>query len=117
MYTMKPIKEYDVIELLNNGRFDGDVQGYVLSDGADLFGYTLFTIEGDTTSLLDSKTPDTRLLDGIIRATVAFGEAQGAEYFSFNLKHEPFTEYKRIFFNDYDNKIENKTLFSGCQHE
>ena len=38
MFTMKPIEEYDVIELLNNGRFEGDLYGYVLSDGGDLFG-------------------------------------------------------------------------------
>ncbi|MEG0019136.1 MAG: hypothetical protein RR846_00830 [Oscillospiraceae bacterium] len=116
MYTMKPIKEYDVIELLNNGRFDGDLQGYVLSDGGDLFGYSLFKVVQDETILLDSKTPDTRLLDGIIRASVALGEAQGAEFFSFNLDHEPFKEYKRVFFNEQDGKIKNTLLFSGCKH-
>lgn len=117
MFTMKPIKEYDVVDLLNNGRFEGDIEGYVLSDGGDLFGYTLFKIEGDTTTLLDSKTPDTRYLDGIIRASIAYGEARGAEYFSFNLDHEPFKEYKRVFFNDYPNKIKTSVIFSGCKHD
>ena len=27
MFTMKPIEEYDVIELINNGRFEGDLYG------------------------------------------------------------------------------------------
>ena len=117
MFTMKPIEEYDVIELLNNGRFEGDLYGYVLSDGGDLFGYTLFKIEDNTTVLLDSKTPASNYLDGIIRASIAYGEARGAEYFSFNLDHGPFAEYKRVFFNDYPNKMKTSVIFSGCHHE
>ena len=117
MFTMKPIKEYDVIELLNNGRFDGDLYGYVLSDGGDLFGYTLFKIEDNTTIMLDSKAPDARYLDGIIRASIAYGESHGAEYFSFNTEHEPFAEYKRIFFNDQPDRMKNSVIFSGCQHD
>ncbi|MEG1782565.1 MAG: hypothetical protein RR253_04890, partial [Oscillospiraceae bacterium] len=81
---MKPILEPDVIDLLNNGRFEGDLQGYVLSDGGDLFGWSLFCVRGDVTEMLDVKAPDTKFLDGIIRASVALGESQGAEYFSLN---------------------------------
>ncbi len=116
MFTMKPIREYDIIELLNKGRFEGDLQGYILSDGADLFGYTLFIVDDDTITLLDSKTPDTRYLDGIIRASVAYGENQGAKFFSFNMEHNPFKKYKDVFFKDYSNKIEISILFSGCKH-
>ena len=29
MIAMRPIREYDVIDLLNNGRFEGEVEGYV----------------------------------------------------------------------------------------
>ena len=25
MFTMKPIDEYDVVEIINNGRFEGDL--------------------------------------------------------------------------------------------
>ncbi len=117
MFTMKPIEEYDVIELLNNSRFDGELQGYILSDGADLFGYILFKVEDDVIILLDSKTPDTRYLDGIIRASVAYSENQGAKYFSFNLEHEPFEKYKQVFFGEYPNKIETSVILSGCKHE
>ncbi|MBE6894147.1 MAG: hypothetical protein E7483_00860 [Ruminococcaceae bacterium] len=121
MFTMKPIDEYDVIELLNNGRFEGDLYGYVLSDGGDLFGYTLFKIEDNTTVMLDSKTPDGKFsgqyLDGIIRASIAYGEARGAEYFSFNMNHLPFAEYKRIFFGDQPDRMKTSVIFSGCKHD
>lgn len=116
MYTMKPIQEYDVIELLNNGRFEGELQGYILSDGKDLFGWSLFRVDEDTTLMLDAKTPDTRFLDGIIRASVALGESQGAEYFAFNTDNESFKEYKRVFFDKEQGKIKNTLLFSGCKH-
>ena len=33
MIAMRPIREYDVIDLLNNGRFEGEVEGYVVMDG------------------------------------------------------------------------------------
>ena len=117
MFTMKPIDEYDVIELINNGRFEGDLYGYILSDGGDLFGYTLFKIEDNTTVMLDSKAPGGKYLDGIIRASIAYGEARGAEYFSFNMEHEPFAEYKRIFFGEHPDRMKNSVIFCGCKHD
>ena len=117
MFTMKPIDEYDVIELINNGRFEGDLYGYILSDGGDLFGYTLFKIEDNTTVMLDSKAPGGKYLDGIIRASIAYGEARGAEYFSFNMEHAPFAEYKRIFFGEHPDRMKNSVIFCGCKHD
>ena len=117
MFTMKPIDEYDEIELINNGRFEGDLYGYILSDGGDLFGYTLFKIEDNTTVMLDSKTPGGKYLDGIIRASIAYGEARGAEYFSFNMEHAPFAEYKRIFFGEHPDRMKNSVIFCGCKHD
>ena len=64
--------------------------------------------------MLDSKTPGPQYLDGIIRASIAYGEARGAQYFSFNLDHEPFAEYKRIFFDEHPNKMLTSVIFSGC---
>ena len=61
MYVMKPILEPDVLDLLNNGRFAGEIEGYILSDGADLFGWSLFRIDGDVTSLLDILPPSDML--------------------------------------------------------
>ena len=117
MFTMKPIDEYDVIDLINNGRFEGDLYGYVLSDGGDLFGYTLFKIEDNTTVMLDSNTPGPQYLDGIIRASIAYGEAHGAEYFSFNMEHQPFAEYKRIFFGEHPDRMKTNVIFCGCKHD
>ena len=116
MYTMKPIKEPDVIALLNNNRFEGDLQGYILSDGQDLFGWTLFRVDVDTTVLLDVKAPDNRFLDGLVRASVAMGESQGALFFSFNTEIESYKEYKRVFFAQEDSRISNEKLFAGCKH-
>ena len=33
MIAMRPILEQDVLDLLNDGRFDGEVEGYVVMDG------------------------------------------------------------------------------------
>ena len=39
MIAMRPIREYDVIDLLNNGRFEGEVEGYVVMDGPKYLGH------------------------------------------------------------------------------
>ena len=121
MFTMKPIDEYDVIELLNNGRFEGDLYGYILSDGGDLFGYTLFKIEDNTTVMLDSKTPEGKFsgqyLDGIIRASIAYGEARGATAFTLNMEVADFVKYKNVFFEDEGEIIPNDHLFTPCEGE
>ncbi len=116
MYSMKPIQEPDVIDLLNNNRFDGDLQGYVLSDGGDLFGWSLFLVDGNTTILLDINTPNDKFLDGLIRASVALGESQGAVNFKFNEEIENFRRYKDVFFKNHGEIILNDDLFKGCDH-
>ena len=42
MIAMRPIREYDVIDLLNNGRFEGEVEGYVVMDGPKYLGHMLY---------------------------------------------------------------------------
>ncbi len=116
MYSMKPILEPDVISLLNNGRFKGDLQGYILSDGADLFGWSLFNVDGDTTHMLDINPPSDMFLDGLIRASVALGESQGAEKFTLNLEIENLKRYKDVFFKNEGEIIPNESLFKPCNH-
>ncbi len=116
MYSMKPILEPDVIALLNNNRFNGDLQGYILSDGGDLFGWSLFRVDGDTTAMLDINSPDDKFLDGLIRASVALGESQGAAKFTFNLEVENFERYKNVFFKNEGDIIANDSLFKPCAH-
>mgnify|MGYP006974676030 CR=1 FL=1 len=36
MYAMKPILEPDVLDLLNNGRFAGEMEGYITADAEDV---------------------------------------------------------------------------------
>ena len=114
MYAMKPILEPDVIDLLNNNRFEGELQGYVLSDGADLFGWSLFRVDGDVTRMLDINPPDTKFLDGLIRASVALGESQGAAAFSLNSEISHFVQYKNVFFENEGEIIPNDKLFTPC---
>ncbi len=115
MYTMKPIDEYDVLDLLNNGRFEGEMEGYVLSDGADLFGWSLFRIDGDVTTMLDVLAPSGMFLDGLIRASVAYGEARGATAFTLNMEVEDFAKYKSVFFETEGDIIPNDHLFTPCE--
>ena len=46
MIAMRPIREYDVIDLLNNGRFEGEVEGYVVMDGPKYLGHMLYRVDG-----------------------------------------------------------------------
>ena len=45
MIAMRPIREYDVIDLLNNGRFEGEVEGYVVMDGPKYLGHMLYRVD------------------------------------------------------------------------
>lgn len=117
MYVMKPIQEYDVLDLLNNGRFEGEMEGYILSDGGDLFGWSLFRIDGDVTSMLDVNAPSGSFLDGLIRASVAYGEARGATSFWLNPEVADFVKYKEVFFENEDFTISNDKLFTPCEGE
>lgn len=114
MYVMKPILEPEIIDILNKDRFSGDLQGYILSDGGDLFGWLLFKIENDTTILLDVLAPDTMFMDGLIRATVAFGQERGATCFWLNRDIPGLKEYKRVFFEAEGDNIPNEKLFTPC---
>ncbi len=53
MIAMRPIREYDVIELLNAGRFSGDVEGYVVMNGPEYLGHMLYRVDGAVTRVLE----------------------------------------------------------------
>ena len=78
---MKPIGEPDVVALLAKGRFDGALEGYVMTDGAEYLGYCLFRLAENVTEVLDAEAPDNMMLDGLVRAAVAKGENEGADSF------------------------------------
>ena len=117
MYSMKRILEPEIIDILNKDRFEGDVEGYVLSDGGDLFGWILFRIDGKVTYLLDALAPRNVFLDGLIRAGAAYGEHCGAESFSLNGDIPRMKEYHDIFFRDEGEIISNDLLFAPCEDE
>lgn len=114
MISMKPVLEPDVIDLLNNGRFEGDVEAYVMSDGTAYFGHMLYKIENSTTLIIDTKLTDYALLDGIVRAVVAKGSMQGADCFEIISDEEHLLNYKAAFCKNYSGKVPNSVLMGGC---
>lgn len=101
MLHIQPIDEPDVIALLNAGRFDGEVDGYIMMEvGRDepvYLGHALFRVQDGVTTVLDTGVEDTPLLDGIVRACVAAGEARGAKQFAVNGEHPPLAAWWDVF--------------------
>ena len=81
MIAMRPIREYDVIDLLNNGRFEGEVEGYVVMDGPKYLGHMLYRVDGAVTQVLECGVEEKMFVDGAVRACVAAGENAGATSF------------------------------------
>ena len=52
MIAMRPILEQDVIDLLNNGRFEDEIDGYVIMNGAEYLGYALYRVRDGCTTVL-----------------------------------------------------------------
>ena len=64
MIAMRPIREYDVIDLLNNGRFEGEVEGYVVMDGPKYLGHMLYSVDGAVTQVLECGVEEIRCAAG-----------------------------------------------------
>ena len=77
MIAMRPIREYDVIDLLNNGRFEGEVEGYVVMDGPKYLGHMLYRVDGAVTQVLECGVEEKMFVDGAVRACVAAGKRGG----------------------------------------
>ena len=88
MIAMRPIREYDVIDLLNNGRFEGEVEGYVVMDGPKYLGHMLYRVDGAVTQVLECGVEEKMFVDGAVRACVAAGENVGATSFRVNGEDE-----------------------------
>lgn len=97
MLTMRPIDEADVVALMNNGRFAGEVEGYVMMDGPAYLGSALFCVEDGVTTVLDSDVKDGQHLDGIVRACVANGENRGAKRFAVNEENAALAHWWGVF--------------------
>ena len=104
MIAMRPILEPDVLELLNDGRFDGDIEGYVVMDGPNYLGHMLYRIDGDFVDVLDCGLQESALVDGGVRACVAAGANAG------------LARWYEVFFPHSMQPVAIKALFSGCVH-
>ena len=101
MIAMRPIREYDVIDLLNNGRFEGEVEGYVVMDGPKYLGHMLYRVDGAVTQVLECGVKEKMFVDGAVRACVAAGE---------NL-----AEWKNVFFPEAQGDVPNGSIFHTCE--
>lgn len=115
MIAMRPIREYDVVDLLNNGRFDGDVEGYVVMDGPNYLGHMLYRVDGRVTQVLDCGVQENIYVDGAVRACVAAGENAGATAFRINESDEQLAHWRAVFFPDATGEIANDAIFHTCE--
>ena len=84
MLSMQPIREPDLLQLLNDGRFEGPLEGYVVMEGTRYHGHALFCRKGEMVEVLDAAIEDAAVLDGAVRACLAAGENRGAALFLVN---------------------------------
>ncbi|MBC5582170.1 hypothetical protein H8S23_11690 [Anaerofilum sp. BX8] len=114
MITMKPIGEPDVVALLAKGRFDGALEGYVMTDGAEYLGYCLFRLAENVTEVLDAEAPDNMMLDGLVRAAVAKGENEGADSFRVSREVPALCKWAEAFLPGEQGPVKNTKIFGNC---
>ena len=114
MITMKPIGEPDVVALLAKGRFDGALEGYVMTDGAEYLGYCLFRLAENVTEVLDAEAPDNIMLDGLVRAAVAKGENEGADSFRVSREVPALCKWAEAFLPGEQGPMKNTKIFGNC---
>ena len=111
---MKPIGEPDVVALLAKGRFDGALEGYVMTDGAEYLGYCLFRLAENITEVLDAEAPDNMMLDGLVRAAVAKGESEGADSFRVSREVPALCKWAEAFLPGEQGPVKNTKIFGNC---
>lgn len=114
MIAMRPIKEPEVIDALNADRFQGDIEGYVVMDGATYLGHILYKTENKITEILDADLQNNMLVDGAVRACVANGQFNGAISFIITSKAECLIKWKDVFCKS-DDAIPIEKLFGQCK--
>ena len=114
MIAMRPILEQDVINLLNDGRFEEDIDGYVIMDGPQYLGYALYRVQDGCTTVLACQTQTNALVDGAVRACVAAGENAGADRFCINRDDPALDTWASVFLHGAKNEAPNTDLFSHC---
>lgn len=116
MITMKPIEAEEVLEIFNKGRFEGDVEGYILSDGKGCLGYCLYRIDKDLARILAAEVQDEALLDGAIRSCLAAAQDRGAAGFWVEDSSEPVVRWKQKWCGGISAPIPFDRIFHTCCH-
>lgn len=114
MLAMHLINEPDVLELLNAGRFAGEVDGYVMLEGADYLGHALFQVADGVTTVLDTGVEGTLPMDAIVRACVAAGQNRGAEQFTVNMAHPPLAKWWDVYCKGMQPPVPVEHIFGHC---
>jgi hypothetical protein len=111
MITIKPI-ENAAIDLFNDGRFYGELDGFVVSDGEKLCGHSLFRIEYDVTVILEARADDDFLFDGIMRASIAKGDKRGAHSFICEEMSSFAEKWHNTYCENYNAPISNHIILN-----
>ncbi len=114
MITIKPIEEQEIIDIFNRGRFEGDLDGVIVSDGTGCTGYSLYRLEDRLVRVLYAQTKDPTLLDGILRATVAIGQNAGAEGFWVEDSTPEMTDWRKKWCKEAQSPISFDVIFHTC---
>lgn len=114
MLAMRPIDEPDVVALLNDGRFEGAIEGYIMMEGPVYLGHALFKVEDGVTTVLDSGVEASPNLDGIVRACIAAGDNRGAKSFSVNKAHPPLEKWWDVFCKGLEGPVSVDHIFNLC---
>lgn len=114
MLAMRPIDEPDVVDLLNDGRFNGNIEGYIMMEGPTYLGHALFEVKDGVTTVLDTGVEETPALDGIVRACIAAGDNRGAKMFRVNLAHPPLNNWWNVFCKGLEGPVSVNHIFNLC---
>ena len=115
MIAMKPVELQEVIDSLNKGRFVGEVRAYIMSDGTDMLGYSLFRFDGGVTNVLDVSAKENVFVDGLVRAAVFNGDLAGISSFCINRDIPELAKWSDIFVGGKIGPVSNAVLLGGCE--
>ncbi len=116
MVSMHPIKEELVLESLDAGRYGENTNGYVVVEGEKYHGHILFTVLGKLTTVQECKLSVNALVDGAVRACVAYANSDGATHFTINENDERLKEWLDVFFKNEKLPIDNNKLLYTCKN-
>lgn len=117
MVTMKPILDQEILDIFNRGRFSGELEGTILSDGRGCAGHCLWQMQGSTAVILQAETDDPALLDGIMRASLAAAENAGAAGFWVEDDGGALSAWRQRFAAGYAAPIPFSVIFHTCCQE